>query len=366
MNNQGSLNADWISPPGKSLFDFMQSNGKSLTDFTKELNCKVKFIERFIEGKEDLSPNLAVALSKLTGAPTSFWLKREAQYRASLPAATKRLENQKAWVAALPVADMVNFGWISQAKEFRDKLLNCFNFFGVSSLEEWQQNYGKVVAETAFRTSDRFSHKTESVTAWLRQGQLISESIPTEAWNSIKLTETLPALRELSNIDKPAMFIPKLIKLLSQCGVALSIVRTPKNCPASGATYRINDSKALIILSFRYLTDDHFWFTLFHEIGHLILHPDHSLILESAEETFSQMETEANFFAERTLIPSEFQHEFSQLDSKNLRKLLKFAKKIGIAKGIVVGQMQHKSIIPRSALNNLKVRYSWNDIQPLK
>jgi HTH-type transcriptional regulator / antitoxin HigA len=47
------------------------------------------------------------------------------------------------------------------------------------------------------------------------------------------------------------------------------------------------------MLSFRYKTNDHFWFSLFHELAHLLLHGKKSLFLEGCAEGF-QPEQEAD------------------------------------------------------------------------
>ena len=155
------------------------------------------------------------------------------------------------------------------------------------------------------------------------------------------------------------IFLPKLKSFLSSCGVALAVVRAPTGCRASGATFWPNSNSPILLLSFRYLSDDHFWFTLFHEIGHLVLHTDHRLILETSENDGLIIEAEANNFSENVLIPKEHQFELMSLREKNLREILKFAKKLKISKGIVVGQLQHKGVIPARSLNKLKVKYAW-------
>ena len=71
-------------------------------------------------------------------------------------------------------------------------------------------------------------------------------------------------------------------------------------------------NKALLQLSFRYLSDDHFWFTFFHEAGHLILHSKSALFLEGAKNV-DACELEANEFAARILVPSEFQKRLQDL-----------------------------------------------------
>ena len=113
------------------------------------------------------------------------------------------------------------------------------------------------------------------------------------------------------------------------------------------------------MLSFRYLTDDHFWFTFFHESGHLLLH-NKRLFLEGAETPDTAEELEANEFAARTLVPLSFYSEMLSLPTANL-EVIRFARRTGVSPGIIVGQLQHEGRLPRNWLNGLKRRYRWED-----
>jgi hypothetical protein len=59
-------------------------------------------------------------------------------------------------------------------------------------------------------------------------------------------------------------------------------------------------------------------------------------------------------------VPAEHRPELMKLPV-NGRAVMRFARKIGIAPGIVVGQLQHAGRLKRQQLNNLKRRYRWKD-----
>jgi len=120
----------------------------------------------------------------------------------------------------------------------------------------------------------------------------------------------------------------------------------------------------MILLSFRYLSDDHFWFTFFHEAGHLLLHGDKSLFIEDGSEVSIKEENEANLFAQNILIPPDSRAEFLSL-TPSRETIMKFAVKIGISRGIVVGQLQHQGRLKREQFNYLKRRYSVDDLKKI-
>ncbi|MCH7749100.1 MAG: ImmA/IrrE family metallo-endopeptidase [Acidobacteria bacterium] len=162
----------------------------------------------------------------------------------------------------------------------------------------------------------------------------------------------------MTNWKDPGRFIPQLQKYCAESGVAVAVVRAPTGCRASGATRFLSRDKALLLLSFRYLTDDQFWFTFFHEAGHLLLHGCDELFLEGDDTPSNAEEQEANEFAARTLVPSEFLPSLLALDA-NAREVIRLAVRLGVSPGVVVGQLQHLGKIGHDQLNRLKRRYRW-------
>jgi Zn-dependent peptidase ImmA (M78 family) len=117
----------------------------------------------------------------------------------------------------------------------------------------------------------------------------------------------------------------------------------------------------MIVQSFRHLSDDHFWFTFFHEIGHLVLHGHEATFVDSKRSSECSLEAEANEFAANVLIPLQRHDELVSLRPR-MESIVRFAVSIGIAPGIVVGQMQHLRVIGPHQLNFLKRQYDWSEI----
>ncbi|MFD1893309.1 ImmA/IrrE family metallo-endopeptidase [Ottowia beijingensis] len=254
---------------------------------------------------------------------------------------------------------MAKFGWLDAASTGADKLDMAFAFFGVSSVDEWRDRWlSQHAGLTAYRTSPVFARQGASAAAWLRQGERLASRISTAQWSRINFERILPELRRLTRIEKPADFIPQLQRRCAECGVAVVIVRTPKGCPASGAT-RIRNGQAIVQLSARYLRDDSFWFTFFHEAGHLVLH-ENRLFLEWSENRHldESEEREANDFAAKILIPPSQEAALSALPH-DYKTIMRFARNLSVSPGIVVGQLQHRGLVPREKLNFLKKRYTW-------
>jgi Zn-dependent peptidase ImmA (M78 family) len=136
------------------------------------------------------------------------------------------------------------------------------------------------------------------------------------------------------------------------------ILRAPTGCRASGATRFLSAEKALLLLSFRYLSDDHFWFTFFHEAAHLLLHDRQAVFLEGQDGSRAKEEDQANNFAAEMLVPKEFRDQMFNLPVNGF-DVIRFAKLVGVSPGIVVGQLQFYGHFTHRQLNNLKRRFGW-------
>src|SRR5262249_17492902 len=119
--------------------------------------------------------------------------------------------------------------------------------------------------------------------------------------------------------------------------------------------------KAMALLSFRHRSDDHFWFTLLHEFGHLLLHGAEPFV--DCDDTYADdRERQANEVAGSCIIPPARWEEFVTL-RYDVDSVIRFSVSLGIAPGLVVGQLQHRGDIPRDRLNFLKRRWTWAEIQ---
>lgn len=76
--------------------------------------------------------------------------------------------------------------------------------------------------------------------------------------------------------------------ICAAAGVAVVLVAELPNTGISGCARWLTDKKALVGLTVRYKTDHQLWFTLFHEIGHILLHRNkRSFIVDNAVEDLS-------------------------------------------------------------------------------
>ncbi len=355
-----TFSPDWVSPPGDTILDLLEERGWKQTELAKRTGYTTKHISLLINGKAPITDDTAIKLERVVGSTAHFWLAREAQYREGLVRITERdlLKVEADWLKELPLKDMIGFGWIRAFADKGEQVAECLRFFGVATVALWKKEYGEPLA--AFRSSDKFDKHAGSVAAWLRQGERCAATIKTGPYNKALFKNVLDDLRSLTREPEPDIFVPRLIEACANTGVAVVIEPAPKGCPASGATLWLSSDKALLMLSLRHKTNDHFWFSFFHEAGHLLQHGKRLRFIEMEGALSNEHEEEANEFARDWLIPPYDARTMSTL-GKSEAAIRSFADRLGIAPGIVLGRMQKEGLVPWSSLLNrtLKVGYEW-------
>jgi HTH-type transcriptional regulator/antitoxin HigA len=346
---------DWLSAPGDTIRDMLVEHGVSSTMFAELMDCTPQDASDLLEGRAAITIDVARKLQRTLGGSVQFWMSRDFQYRedaARLDAAGRE------WTRELPLSDMIKFGWIRAPHPSRE-LGACLEFFGVPDLLSWHEKYARLERLAAFRTSPSFESRAAAVAAWLRQGEIVGESIACRPWEPAAFEASLYELRALTREKDPVRFLRVLREKCSEHGVAFAIVRGPSGCRASGATRMIAHDKVLLQLSFRYLADDQFWFTFFHEAGHAVLHRKKDFFVDGIGDNTDIEEAQADEFAERVLVPDSFREELRKLRGE-AKQVIRFAQKVGVSPGMIVGQMQHTGRIPHSHLNQLKRRFKWD------
>jgi HTH-type transcriptional regulator/antitoxin HigA len=358
--NDDMLEADWFSKPGDSLRALMQRRGTSALDIADRFDGGISTLKGLLNGSIAIDDKRARALANVLGGTGEFWLKRQAHYDSRLEIAVEAAaKNPEDWLDRVPLLGSRRRG-VPNGAALREELRQRLVFFNVPTIASWQERYGRLLSNTRFRTSPSFESLNSSVLLWLRSGELESDLIETRIWSPGNLKDRLEAIRKLSKISQPYRFVPKLRMLCAEAGVAVVVVKTPQGCHASGASRTLAGDKAMILLSFRHRADDQFWFTVFHEIGHLLLHGADAFV-DGDDTPENEFEREANDFASRCVVPENRLAEFGALTADR-DAIIRFSVSVGISPGLTVGQMQHRRMLPHNRLNSLKRYWKWTDI----
>jgi HTH-type transcriptional regulator / antitoxin HigA len=359
---QNRYNPDQVSSPGDTLLEVLEERGMTQTELAERTGRPNKTINEIIKGKAAITSETALQLERVFGIPASFWNNRERRYREFLAREEEqeRLEKQVSWLKQIPVKAMIKFGWISPHQNKVEQLREVLNFFAVVSPEQWENIWCN--SQVLFRKSQAHQSDFSDLAAWLRRGEIEASEITCTPYNANKFKETLQKIRNLT-LEPPEIFQPQVVQLCAEAGVAVVFVPQLPKTRTSGATHWLNPDKALIQLSLRYKTDDHLWFTFFHEAGHILLHGKRDFFLEGTEIISieaQEKEQEANKFSADILIhPGDLKRFVASIPQISKENIIQFANEIGVAPGIVVGRLQHDGVLPRNYHNDLKQKWEW-------
>jgi len=361
---QHEYTPDAVSPPGETLRELLEERNMSQRALAERMGRPTKTINEIINARTSITPETALQLEKVLGTPAHFWNNREQKYQEYLARLQQntQLEQVVDWIKKFPIKKMVKFGWIQGSSDEVEQLQILLSFLGVTSPKEWEQIYLQKKQSAAFRQSLAYEPNPYAVSAWLRYGELVGKEVEVDGYDKNKFEHDLRVIREMTR-RSPEEFVPKMKELCTKCGVALVFTPQLPKTLVSGATRWLNPNKALIQLSLRYKTNDHFWFTFFHEAAHILLHGKKDIFLENSKSTFDEeKEEQANNWAAKFLIPKNY---FNEIASKaksnrlNKRAVKQYARELNIASGIIVGQLQHSKVLDYKYMNDLKRKFEW-------
>ena len=346
---------DYAVPPGATLQETIEAQGIDQKELARRTGFTEKHVSQVINGKAAISADSAIRFERVTGVPAGFWNNLESQYREQRARldATEQLESDLGWLKRVPVKEMVQRGILPELRDRKDILDRVLRFFGVASVAAWHEGWSQ--PQFAFRKSQAVAQQDEAMAVWLRLGEIEAQRVVCRPYDAKRFRANLERIRALT-MCSPEEFVPQMVELCAEAGVAVVLVREIKGAPVSGATKWLTPQRAMICLSLRGKANDRFWFTFFHEAGH-ILKDKKGEVFVDVDDGSNPRERAANEFAARILIPAPHDAELGGLRSRVAVEA--FAKRIGVHPGIVVGRLQRDGILPYTHLNRLKAKFSW-------
>ncbi|MDE3105919.1 MAG: ImmA/IrrE family metallo-endopeptidase, partial [Acidobacteriota bacterium] len=347
---------NWASPPGETIRAVLYAKGMDIDVFRLEVGLDERQTADLLAGVLPVTPIIARSLAKSVGSTAHFWLERQKQYRDSLEELAASEPELVEWSATFPVKKMIDSGWLPKPYAKSDVAFELLDYFDIASVGEWRKKYPARLGLAKFRTSEAFQNDIPTTLAWIRRGELLAEDIECAKWDREGFSTGLRELKPLSKIEDPKKFLPVLQRECARHGVAVIVSRSIPGCAASGATLMLSEHKALLLLSARFLSDDQFWFSFFHEAGHLILHGGEPHIEQESALTPEQ-EAEANQFAEKIILDPGGEAALKAIRVSPF-SIARLARQCNVSAGVIVGQLQHQGRISTKLFNRFKTRYT--------
>lgn len=337
------------TPPGATIKEQLNDRGMSQKEFAVRMDLSEKHVSKLINGEVQLTPEVAVRLEMVLGVPAKFWNNLEAVYREKIikVESENAMDADEVLAKQLPYKEMSSFGWVPETRDSKEKVINLRKYFEVVEL-------ALLKSEQLSRITCRRLAVTEkgdfALMAWAQEAKIKARDIDTEPINIKGLISSISEIKKMTLLE-PTTFCPRLKVLLADCGIALVFLPHLTGSFLQGASF-LDGKKIVVGLTARGKDADKFWFSLFHEIGHIIL--GH---IGQPNGTSDKDEKDADVWSRDALIPTHQFDEFKACDNFSQSSVCSFAKELGIAPGIVVGRLQNEGCIEYSMMNGLKVHY---------
>ena len=292
-----------VPPPGEVLAEKLQEMGMGPKEFALRTDKPEKTIIAVLNGESSITADMAVRFENVTRIPVSYWLNHQRGYDefVAREKRKKAIDQAVPWAKKFPLAEMIRKGWLPAITGMKEKTVRLLDFFAFSTHHAWEDYYFKQQLKVAFRISLKKINEPYAISVWLRKGEIQAEELRAKSYSSKNFKNALAEIKILMN-EKSEDFFKRLQEICLEAGV--KVVHTPRLSKAaiSGST-RWMKNTPLIQLSGQLKQNPPFWFTFYHEAGHILLHGKKDIFLEKVEYSDKDLEkeNEADAFAGKWL-----------------------------------------------------------------
>lgn len=357
------ISRDLIIHPGETIADILEERGITQAELATRTGVSPAYVSSIISGKKDISSNFAMALEYALDVPKSFWLNLQANYEAELLELNETNTVTDSEKSVLPdlhemVAWLRKVKLISQDQDNEGTILSLRKAFRMSDISR----LNTLVTTGAFRVSKSVPVNPVVMGAWLRLCQVFGEQNTTTIpqFDPQNTDQLISELKDIM-IDPEANLQKALAAVMARYGIKFSVVRNFKGAPVHGYISQNKDGEYQMALTIRGAFADIFWFSIFHEIGHIVNGDisKASNFIDSLNSTDTAKEVAAdNFACDALLSPSSYA-TFTATGDYTIGAIQRYAASQKVAPFIVIGRLQKEKKIPYTWYSNHKTRYKW-------
>lgn len=347
--------------PGSVLAKELSRCGMSRKELAQRTGVTEKHISTVISGERGISHSFAKKLGYVF-KDAAYWLNLQAMYDAEQTKYQEENEIKEQELRILqPLHEITDYfiqkGYMHNECGDAHKVMQLRSLLNVSNLTL----IPGITYNAAYRAQLTNNIQTDPYVlfAWQRLCEKETEDIfVSSKINKDLLKENLPNIKSLMFGDINEV-IHNLQNLFAKCGIAFQVVKNFRGAPVQGFIKQSVDEKVIMCLTIRGKRADVFWFTLFHEIGH-ILNGDYSNRFVDFNSIQNATEEKANSFASRILInPEQYKNFIHSPECESWSGIVDFARSNNVRPFIVLGRLQHDGILDWSDFNDKVIYYTW-------
>jgi HTH-type transcriptional regulator/antitoxin HigA len=331
--------------PGRVIKKELEARGWTQVDLARILGRPEQTVSEIVQGRKQITPETALGLAQAFGTSAEMWLGLEARFRlaeARRGAPDDQVRRRSALYSVLPLREIVKRGWIADAEDTEQLEEEVKTFLGVSALESIP------ALKLAARRTATKAPDERAVLAWRRRVELLAARQQVAGFDRLRLEEGIDDVLRLSEREEDVAQVPGA---LAGLGVRFVIVPHLAGTYMDGAVLAA-EGEPVVALTLRYDRLDNFWFTLVHELEHLLQGHGGSRLecLDDPPERDSE-EARADQGAAERLVPEAALQEFvSRISPYFSRSSIEAFASIGRHPSIVLGRLHHDGHVKRSHL----------------
>jgi HTH-type transcriptional regulator / antitoxin HigA len=342
-----------VPPPGRILSRELEARGWTQKDLAEITGRPSQTINEIIQAKKQITPETALELGEAFGTSAEFWTNLETKYRLHQARKDKQEREiaRKSYLYSLaPIAELIKRGWLEASDDLEKLEKRVCDFFGISAIEEPPK------LGINFRCAQERNPEEIAQFAWAKQVENLAKQQSVGHFDRKQLKAAIPNILACAERPEDVAQVPELLRSL---GIHFVIVPHLSKTYLDGAAFYLA-KHPVVALTLRYDRIDSFWFTLMHELGHLVAGHQGSYLDDLSNLALNDKEAEANQLAANWLIDPLALQEFVVKHQPRLsrRAIEHFAQSQNRHPGIILGRLHNDQLIPHKNLRALLVKVS--------
>lgn len=339
--------------PGDTIREELEYYGWEQKDLAEVMGRTEKSISQLITNKAPVTYETACQLSKIFNQSTQFWLNLDANYRQRLQesAKVKDTEARALIYRYMPVRELRK---VINLPSKTEELVAAVKAFW--NRDELEFGFLEKEAQVCFRKSE--AHRNFNpyyALTWLQLAKnSLTEKRPKAKYNRERLQQLA---NTFADYTVEPYGVEKFITELNHCGVAFLQLNHFQQTYVDGASF-LDGNQPVIVYTARHDRIDNFWFTMAHELGHILLHENEQrkIFFDSMDhiDRTNTQEQQADDFAEKLLKCKSILKAFNGAKRPSAVKVQSVAKELGLHPGIVAGCLQHHKKASYTSFHELK------------
>lgn len=350
------ISRDLLIHPGETILEVLEDRGLTQVDLAVSTGVSTAHVCNVIAGKKDISASFACALEYALGVPKSFWMNLQVNYDAQLMELNEEnTVTQEEVEAKNELHEVIRYLKRIGRLDKDDSIIALRKALQMSNIS----NLRNMVPDGVFKMSSNSKINPTVMGAWIRLCQINRENAQVKGgYDYFKLYELVAQIKQIM-FSRDDEVLDSLTEVFSYYGIDFSYLQSFKGAPVQGYASVRSDGTYQMVLTSKDTHADVFWYSLFHELGHIVNGDvsKNSKFVDSGIDMIK--EKAADKFARDMLISSTDYQVFENNDVFEIEEITRFASSQNVKPYIVIGRLISDNKVARKSMDEFRDIYSW-------